>query len=169
MDYNLYGMNSINLNSVKYRHSSQGCMGDSQDKNSMDLLDSQMYLLPSVTRQSMCKLEVDAHASDILNRQSVTDKLELNPGLAAIWEEERVRRIETGLEAAKSQLLYSKTPSKLLLGPTSNDIYQKDQLLKRLNVISQVNFIVLLDYVYTCKVLHCNLMYSYFRLTRQLS
>ncbi|XP_018398536.1 PREDICTED: DNA polymerase zeta catalytic subunit [Cyphomyrmex costatus] len=140
IDYNLYGMNLINLNSVKYRHSLQGCTTEaSQSRSSMDLLDSQAYLPISITRQSMCELEVDVHASEILNRQSINEKLELNPGLAAIWNEEKARRTEAGLEHAKSQLLYPKTPNKVILPPTSNDVYQKDQLLKRLNVISQTN------------------------------
>lgn len=139
IDYNLYGMNLINLNNIKYRCSLQGCTTeDSQNKSSMDLINSQMYLSSSVIRQSICELEVDAHASDILNRQNVTEKLELNPGLAAIWEEEKARRTAAGLENAKSQLLYPKTSSKVILPPTSNDIYQKNQLLKRLNAISQV-------------------------------
>ncbi|XP_018317331.1 DNA polymerase zeta catalytic subunit [Mycetomoellerius zeteki] len=140
IDYNLYGMNLINLNSVKYRHSLQGCATEnSQNRSSMDFLDSEAYLPISITRQSICELEVDVHASEILNRQSVNEKLELNPGLAAIWNEEKARRAETGLENAKSQLLYPKTPSKIILPPTSNDVYQKDQLLKRLNAISQTN------------------------------
>ncbi|KYN36929.1 DNA polymerase zeta catalytic subunit [Trachymyrmex septentrionalis] len=140
IDYNLYGMNLINLNSVKYRHSLQGCATeDSQSRSSMDFLDSKAYLPISITRQSMCELEVDVHASEILNRQSVNEKLELNPGLAAIWNEEKTRRAEASLENAKSQLLYPKTPSKIILPPTRNDVYQKDQLLKRLNAISQTN------------------------------
>jgi len=139
IDYNLYGMNLINLNSVKYRHPLQGCATeDSQNRSSMDFLHLQTYLPISVARQSMCELEVDVHASEILNRQSVNEKLELNPGLAAIWDEEKARRTEAGLENAKSQLLYPKTPSKIILPPTSNDVYQQDQFLKRLNTISQV-------------------------------
>lgn len=139
IDYNLYGMNLINLAHVRYRHSSQRCeVEDSQNKSSMDSINSEMYLPPSVTRQSMCELEVDAHASEIFNRQSVTKELVLNPGLAGIWKEERARRVEAGLENASSQLLYPKTPSTIILPPTSNDIYQKRQLLKRLNAISQV-------------------------------
>ncbi|KAG5327593.1 REV3L polymerase, partial [Pseudoatta argentina] len=140
IDYNLYGMNLINLNSVKYRHSLQGCATeDSQSRSSMNFLDSEAYLPISITRQSMCELEADVYASEILNRQSVSEKLELNPGLAAIWNEEKARRAETDLENAKSQLLYPKTPSKIILPPTANDVYQKDQLLKRLNAISQTN------------------------------
>ncbi|XP_011051866.1 PREDICTED: DNA polymerase zeta catalytic subunit [Acromyrmex echinatior] len=140
IDYNLYGMNLINLNSVKYRHSLQGCATeDSQNRSSMDFLDSEAYLPISITRQSMCELEADVYASEILNRQSVSEKLKLNPGLAAIWNEEKARRAETDLENAKSQLLYPKTPSKIILPPTTNDVYQKDQLLKRLNAISQTN------------------------------
>ncbi|XP_036146254.1 DNA polymerase zeta catalytic subunit isoform X2 [Monomorium pharaonis] len=140
IDYNLYGMNLINLNNVKYRPLSQKCtLEDSQNRFSMDLSDSPMYLPSSVTRQSICDLEVDVHASEILNRQGVNEKLELNPGLAAIWEEEKARRAEVGLENAKSQLLYPKTPSKITLPPTKNDIYQEEKLLIRLNAISQIS------------------------------
>lgn len=154
IDYNLYGMNLINLNSIKYRCSLQGCTieEDSQNKSSMDLINSQMYLPTSITRQSMCELEVDARASDILNRQNITEKLELNPGLAAIWDEEKTRRAAVGLENAKSQLLYPKTPSKIILPPTSSDIYQKSQLLKRLNIISQVFY---------CSIVLSNVLYMY--------
>ncbi|RLU15029.1 hypothetical protein DMN91_012916 [Ooceraea biroi] len=140
MDYNLYGMNLINLNCVKYRHSLQGCeIEGSQNKSSMDSTNSQVYLPTSVTRQSMCELEVDAHASEILNRQSITKELVLNPGIAGIWNEERARRAQAGLQSASSQLLYPKTPGKIILPPTSSDIYQKEQLLKRLNAASQVD------------------------------
>lgn len=147
IDYNLYGMSLINLNSIKYRHSLQVyTIEDNQSKSSMDSPDSQMYLPTSVTRQSMCELEVDAHAAEILNRQSITEKLDLNPGLAAIWNEEKVRRAEAGLENAKSQLLYPKTPSKIILPPTSSDIYQEAQLLKRLSSISQVYIFIIKHY-----------------------
>lgn len=113
-------------------------MKDSQNKSSIDLLDSHMFLPASVIKQSMCELEVDAHALEILNRQDITEKLELNPGLAAIWDEERARRAEAGLENAKSQLLYPRSFDKIIHPPTSNDIYQKNQLLNRLSDISQV-------------------------------
>lgn len=86
----------------------------------------------------MCELEVDVHASKILNRQSISENMKLNPGLAAIWDEEKARRTDAGLEDAKSQLLYPKTPSKIILPPTSNDIYQESRLLKRLHTISEV-------------------------------
>ncbi|KAL6255967.1 hypothetical protein P5V15_013204 [Pogonomyrmex californicus] len=148
IDYNLYGMNLINLNSVKYRGFLQECaMENSQSRSSIDLLDSQTYLPISVTRQSMCELEVDAHASEILNRQCISEKLELNPGLAAIWDEEKTRRTEAGLEDAKSQLLYPKSPSKIVLSPTSNDLYQEVdsndiQLIEMLADLAEENEVV---------------------------
>lgn len=154
IDYNLYGMNLINLDNVRYRYSTE----DSQNKDLVDSLNSQMYLPVYIARQSMCELEVDTHASNILNRQNVNDKIELNPGLAAIWEEEKARRAAVSLENAKSQLLYPKTPSKIILPPTSNDIYQEDLLLKRLSTISQVfhctiRFIVQLMYMISMYIL----------------
>ncbi|XP_032687505.1 DNA polymerase zeta catalytic subunit isoform X2 [Odontomachus brunneus] len=141
IDYNLYGMNLINLSNIRYRCSTE----DSQNKDLADSLDSQMYLPAYIARQSMCELEVDTHASNILNRQNINDKIELNPGLAAIWEEEKARRAAVGLENVKSQLLYPKTPNKIILPPTSNDIYQEGLLLKKLSAISQSNETVLSD------------------------
>ena len=47
-------------------------------------------------RQSTCELEVDVVAADILNRLEVGDSVGSNPGLAALWEDERQRRRERG-------------------------------------------------------------------------
>lgn len=148
IDYNLYGMNLINLNSIKYRQSLQVCtVENSQNKSSIDLLDSQMFLPASVTKQSMCELEIDAHALEILNRQDINEKLTLNPGLAAIWNEEKIRRAEAGLENTKSQLLYLESSDKIF--STNNDIYQKNKLLKRLRDISQVLLYFVKLFIYT--------------------
>lgn len=53
---------------------------------------SDLYLSADVTRMSRCELEVDVVAADILNRLEVGDAIGSNPGLAALWEDERQRR-----------------------------------------------------------------------------
>ncbi|PIO32999.1 hypothetical protein AB205_0180120, partial [Aquarana catesbeiana] len=51
-------------------------------------------LLEGVEPQSTCELEVDAVAADILNRQEIEAQIGKNPGLQAIWEDEKQRRRE---------------------------------------------------------------------------
>nr|XP_039265405.1 LOW QUALITY PROTEIN: uncharacterized protein LOC120341041 [Styela clava] len=47
-----------------------------------------------VERHSMCDLEVDVLAADIANRDELANASTKNPGIAAIWEDERARRRE---------------------------------------------------------------------------
>lgn len=153
IDYNVYGMNLININCIKYRHClKESVTEDSQNKDSVGLLDLRTYLSPSITKQSICEIEIDTCASDILNRHSITKEFEMNPGIAAIWNDEKARRVEAGLKLPKSQSLYSIISNEIVLPPTSNDIYQEGQLLKRLNAISQVLFycsiIIMIMYLY---------------------
>nr|CAD7439604.1 unnamed protein product [Timema bartmani] len=66
IDYNLFGMSPVNLSAVKFRRSSE-TQGRSQEDIPEDLL-----LPEKVTRISSCDIEVDALATDILNRNSIT-------------------------------------------------------------------------------------------------
>nr|CAD7426301.1 unnamed protein product [Timema monikensis] len=66
IDYNLFGMSPVNLSAVKFRRSSE-TQGHSQEDIPEDLL-----LPEKVTRISSCDLEVDALATDILNRNTIT-------------------------------------------------------------------------------------------------
>lgn len=80
IDYNLYGMSFINITNVKYRQN-----------NDLEL--SQEQLLPqSVERMSRSELEIDCLAMHIMNRYDIiSGNLAINPGLAAIWENEKTR------------------------------------------------------------------------------
>lgn len=51
-----------------------------------------MFLDKSVERQSTCELELDACAENILNPTMDKDGYMLNPGMSALWEEEKKRR-----------------------------------------------------------------------------
>ncbi|XP_015276270.1 PREDICTED: DNA polymerase zeta catalytic subunit-like [Gekko japonicus] len=110
IDYNLYGMNLINLAAVKFRKARK--KGDSLDEiecvrdhlsghsTTSAVLrweDNQIpssLVLEDIEPQSTCELEVDAVAADILNRLDIEAQIGRNPGLQAIWEDEKQRRRE---------------------------------------------------------------------------
>lgn len=140
MDYNLYGMSFMNLSSVKYRRGNQSSEDMITPYDSViTQLDNVEYLPVNVLRQSICELEVDALASDILNRQDLAKGIELNPGLSAIWNEERERRRQVGLGVGDSQLVNPKSPQRPPFRPTDSDLYQEQRLARRLLSISQVS------------------------------
>lgn len=146
IDYNIYGMSMINLRNVKHRHSATVSQTEeklSNSSNNLSDFDSKPkeYLPYSVKKQSVCKLEIDAWASDILNREVIDKGMDLNPGIAAIWEEEKARRAQAGL-SGESQLTYPSSPERSQAARilTDNDIYHQKRLAQRLCVIeSQVN------------------------------
>ncbi|XP_076642989.1 DNA polymerase zeta catalytic subunit [Halictus rubicundus] len=139
IDYNLYGMSLINLKNIKYRqHITAGSKENSQNETCSNSNDSRVYLPASVIRQSTSRLEVDARATEILNKEEIENGLDLNPGIAAIWNNERYRREDKGLQQAESQLLYTNTNDRVY-GPSDSDIYQEERLIQRLQTISQVS------------------------------
>uniref|UniRef100_A0A665WIA8 DNA polymerase zeta catalytic subunit n=1 Tax=Echeneis naucrates TaxID=173247 RepID=A0A665WIA8_ECHNA len=122
IDYNLYGMNLVNLGAVKFRRSQSKGKSPSKCPCTFKLYDSSVggafdrweektipcsLLLDEVERQSICELEVDAVAVDILNRLDIENQIGTNPGLQAIWEDEKKRRRErnlaTQIETPESQ------------------------------------------------------------------
>lgn len=125
IDYNLYGMNLLNLGAVKFRRGERrenaAAIPDGQTPSSRPstspwkspctskLNDSTLggtfvrweestipcsLVLDEVEKQSTCELEVDAVAVDILNRLEIENQIGRNPGLQAIWEDEKQRRRE---------------------------------------------------------------------------
>uniref|UniRef100_A0A8C5Q0F4 DNA polymerase zeta catalytic subunit n=1 Tax=Leptobrachium leishanense TaxID=445787 RepID=A0A8C5Q0F4_9ANUR len=108
IDYNLYGMNLINLAAVKFRKARRKGEGSpslgphretAYEKSFTGTFAhweedeiSSSCMLEGVDPQSTCELEVDAVAADILNRQEIEAQIGKNPGLQAIWEDEKQRR-----------------------------------------------------------------------------
>lgn len=127
IDYNLQGMAMINLKCVKHR------MPEEALSNSSNGID---YLPRNVEKLSTCRMEVDALASDIANKHDDSNQLELNPGLEAIWDEERARRRQVGLNTADSQLMNPTSPSRSQTEPTDNDIYQQERFMRRVHFVS---------------------------------
>ncbi|XP_078322604.1 uncharacterized protein LOC111104775 [Crassostrea virginica] len=129
IDYNLYGMNMLNVAAVKFRRKAQDENANPQDDRNRpasnpttptspdgslqdwlnnaslsqpthlwnaDTITRDLYLESDVLRQSTCELEVDVVAADILNRLEVDANIGTNPGLAALWEDERQRKRNLG-------------------------------------------------------------------------
>ncbi|XP_041353976.1 LOW QUALITY PROTEIN: uncharacterized protein LOC121371842 [Gigantopelta aegis] len=127
IDFNLYGMNLINAGAVKFRRkkdhgkkkskqtcsspavlstSTLDCTADCGGGNTPSLrkwdpdnIPEEMYLPYNVPRQSSSELEADIVAADILNRLEVGSNIGTNPGLAALWEDEKQRRRDQGQDS----------------------------------------------------------------------
>ncbi|XP_069017932.1 DNA polymerase zeta catalytic subunit isoform X2 [Embiotoca jacksoni] len=135
IDYNLYGMNLVNLGAVKFRRSrgkeeapadpdrptssTRPSVSPLKSPWTSKLNDSMLggpfvrweenalpcsLVLDEVAKQSTCELEVDAVAVDVLNRLDIENQIGRNPGLQAIWEDEKQRRRE------KNQISQIETP-----------------------------------------------------------
>ncbi|CAF1556139.1 unnamed protein product, partial [Rotaria sordida] len=85
IDYNLYGMNFILFNNAFERHSSQ-------ISTNLSTATNQTTNISSVQRVSSCELEYDVHIDDICNKPPQIGKGIANPGLQALWNNERTRR-----------------------------------------------------------------------------
>uniref|UniRef100_A0A670Z9N9 DNA polymerase zeta catalytic subunit n=1 Tax=Pseudonaja textilis TaxID=8673 RepID=A0A670Z9N9_PSETE len=93
IDYNLYGMNLINLAAVKFRKiKKKGMEVISNIFRQFNIIMNNSLILEDIEPQSTCELEVDAVAADILNRLDIEAQIGQNPGLQAIWEDEKQRR-----------------------------------------------------------------------------
>ncbi|XP_073483194.1 DNA polymerase zeta catalytic subunit isoform X1 [Aquarana catesbeiana] len=139
IDYNLYGMNLINLAAVKFRRARRKGEGSQVLKVHEDPTQGSSFmatfaqweaddipsslLLEGVEPQSTCELEVDAVAADILNRQEIEAQIGKNPGLQAIWEDEKQRRRE---KKQSSQIGAPESQDRGFLAMTESErIFQK--------------------------------------------
>lgn len=131
-------MSLINLKDVKYRQANRrGPDGKLRNESLTPDYKTRDYLPPTVKRQSICDIEVDAWASDILNKEAIQKGLDVNPGLASIWNEEKARRMLAGFEGGDSQLGPAKSPIRTNLPPTDNDLLQMQRFHRKLMFITQ--------------------------------
>ncbi|XP_045721283.1 DNA polymerase zeta catalytic subunit isoform X1 [Mirounga angustirostris] len=147
IDYNLYGMNLINLAAVKFRKArrksdSLRTTGSCKDRLPGNSLTGTLFLweedeipssliLEGVEPQSTCELEVDAVAADILNRLDIEGQIGGNPGLQAIWEDEKQRRRNRN---ETSQISQPESQDRRFVPATENEkIFQKrlQEILKQ--------------------------------------
>ncbi|XP_074603452.1 DNA polymerase zeta catalytic subunit isoform X3 [Brevipalpus obovatus] len=91
IDYNLFGMNFINVENFVFRSLDDSLSNrypPNQDYN------NSTHLLKKMTS---CELEADCKLENILNAKEMANGIASNPGLKAIWTEERQRRITYGM------------------------------------------------------------------------
>ncbi|CAH1283427.1 unnamed protein product [Diabrotica balteata] len=133
MDYNLHGMSNMNLSKLKYRRG--------LDANSDQVVISpELYLSESVKRITVCELEGDCFAEDILNRLEIASgKIAANPGISAIWEDEKQRRRNNGMSSQIDHLLELQHVN---LPPTKSHLIYKQALGDRLAVFSSEKNVV---------------------------
>ncbi|KAB5517040.1 hypothetical protein PHYPO_G00184900 [Pangasianodon hypophthalmus] len=98
IDFNLYGMNLIHLSAVRFRRHTPD-PGEQrktpvEDDGSLKSSRLTLWCWRMRERVSVCELEADAVAADILNRLELENQIGRNPGLQAIWEDEKQRRRE---------------------------------------------------------------------------
>ncbi|KAF7990572.1 hypothetical protein HCN44_000377 [Aphidius gifuensis] len=136
IDYNVHGMSWINLSTIKFRQASQSQTENGKVLNAFNCLSDSEYSTTTIECQSTCQLEADAFVSDILNRQEVEKNVDLNPGLAAIWNEEKARRFQNKFHGCDSQLVYPKSPKRPTYRMTIDDLYQERRFNQRLETIS---------------------------------
>uniref|UniRef100_A0A8D2JBW4 DNA polymerase zeta catalytic subunit n=1 Tax=Varanus komodoensis TaxID=61221 RepID=A0A8D2JBW4_VARKO len=141
IDYNLYGMNLINLAAVKFRTAKKkgelfeeiGCYKDDFSRLSATSTffrwgDNQIpssLTLEGIEPQSTCELEVDAVAADILNRLDIEAQIGRNPGLQAIWDDEKQRRREN---KESSQISPPNSQDRGFVTPTESEKFFQKRL-----------------------------------------
>lgn len=130
LDFNLYGMSFINLEFIKFRRKNAQL---TQDKHSH--LNEDEYLPETIQITSCCELEGDCLAQHILNRRDVIHgNLGANPGLEALWEDEKQRLNNMNM----SETLVP-TPTQLRdnVPPTDSHLYHSRKLLVKLALNSE--------------------------------
>lgn len=143
MDHNLFGMNVVHLDKVKFRRepidlyetltsksvtsessfTGSGVLWNVSTMNEEDLLD------PSIERQSTCDLELDASGDSILNSHMDKEGFMLNPGMSALWEEEKKRREYLGISEPMEKPDLEERPNML---EVANELEFKNKLISYL-------------------------------------
>ncbi|XP_065331760.1 DNA polymerase zeta catalytic subunit isoform X2 [Cloeon dipterum] len=120
IDYNLQGMHMVNCANLQYRTSQESNPDDPADRN---------HLLQNV-KVSSCEVEADVVAEDILNRiNNNSSQGVVNPGLAALWEDEQQRRRDQGRETQPTPLT---TQTRKPSGPSVSEEFHRCRLFEKL-------------------------------------
>nr|XP_036219196.1 DNA polymerase zeta catalytic subunit [Bactrocera oleae] len=140
IDYNLYGMSFVHipLDVVKFRQA-----GDEHNLREFHIpaLKQAQFLNPTVAKkQSTCVFEVDIGSNFILNRfqlalRSNNSKTHSNPGIEAIWNDERLRRQKMAERSDVDKvpdLELPPTQERYNVQPTESDIFHRTVLQSKL-------------------------------------
>nr|CAI5846392.1 unnamed protein product [Callosobruchus analis] len=124
IDYNLHGMNNINLSEVTFR-------GQPSTVGNFMMLEFRFKGNRTTQCTTSCELEADAHSRHILNREEVcAGQVTANPGIAALWADERQRRRDHGGQSQLGAFLEISRS----VPPTASHNAHKIALLERLHV-----------------------------------
>ncbi|CAH0553548.1 unnamed protein product [Brassicogethes aeneus] len=127
IDYNLHGMSTMQVSDMKIRRPAGLVIEEDND----------LYLPDNINRISTCELEADVLATNIINRLEIaTGNLAVNPGIKALWEDEKQRRRNKNEE---SQIESCLTLKNMEAKPTNSQIVYKRLLLDRLAALSTDN------------------------------
>ncbi|XP_018800849.1 PREDICTED: DNA polymerase zeta catalytic subunit isoform X1 [Bactrocera latifrons] len=141
IDYNLYGMSFVHipLDVVKFRQTGDG--QNSTVESHIPALKQAQFLDPTVAKkQSTCEFEVDIGSNFILNRfqlalRSNNSKTHSNPGIEAIWNDERLRRQKMAERPDVEKvpdLELPPTQERCNVQPTESDIFHRTVLQSKL-------------------------------------
>lgn len=159
IDYNLFGMNYIYAVNVKFRMfpqelvyqpltsplgakditSSQICDSTYGNQNSdntlwdLSVLPINMVLGENVQRQTTCELELDCVAKFIQNQFNENVTLGRNPGLAAIWEDEKQRHREI---FDNSKITPSASQERVDVKRTASELFYTNLFQEKMQLIS---------------------------------
>lgn len=121
IDYNLHGMSFIKLSEIRFRFS---------PNNQVNEIKPELYLPHNISKISVCELEGDVLAEHILNGLEVKQgELGSNPGIMALWEDEKQRRRNHNLESQISECL---SQAERDCSTTASDLMFKQVLTERL-------------------------------------
>lgn len=124
IDYNLHGMSFIKLSDIRFRANRE-----STDTN------PELYLSKHIAKVSLCELEGDVSTEHILNRLEVAqNQLGINPGIAALWEDEKQRRRDKNIDSQISQCLSQSERSCVV---TASHVLLKQALKQKLKAASE--------------------------------
>ncbi len=101
----------------------------------VDELPEALLMQDSAERLATTELEVDGVASDILNSNEAADEDDItgmNPGLQALWEDERERRRMKDMEEEELEAPQSPPRPEAALRLTESEVFWKERLLERL-------------------------------------
>lgn len=134
VDHNLHGMSFVRVESFKFRRPLSWAHDDrskalGSGPGIWSLRNLPVEQFGDLEKQTTCELELDCCAKDIAN---ASEKEALNPGLAALWQEEEDRRQEPvswaplsleddGFPPTESERFYLARLDKLLTRPTNDE------------------------------------------------
>ncbi|XP_049954261.1 DNA polymerase zeta catalytic subunit [Schistocerca serialis cubense] len=119
IDYKLHGMSFVSVSQVKFRRES-----------SLDVpVREEDWLQENVKKLSTCRIEGDIQGCHIIAPSQSADQRSINPGLNAIWEEEKQRRRD---ENKPSQMTPQSSQNRPEQFPTESEVFYKEKLKEKL-------------------------------------